>query len=251
MPRPPVTPVRIPRTGAFGAERNSPEDGACGVSKYPCQHPGTDLSAPKGTVVSAPANGWVLVSQAVNGPPFSGYGPAVVLLAHDDAKHEDHGGPGGGPYGTWSMRYSLLAHLDGDNLRYHLPWSQAQGITDSLKAPLRSELGTDEDIAAKTAKWAKTDDGAIHRVKPWPAWAQYVKEGEWLGTVAKDHTHWEIRTTPMGGPGNRIDPEGWLRFFDPSVDWSTATASPIRKAKGGGGGAVLLGLALAWMLSDR
>ena len=68
----------------YGAVRETPADGGCGIGTHPCHHWGAVIVGPTGTVVKAPTNGWVLVSQETDSPPFSGYGPAVVLFAHDD-----------------------------------------------------------------------------------------------------------------------------------------------------------------------
>jgi murein DD-endopeptidase MepM/ murein hydrolase activator NlpD len=246
--RPPVTPIHIPADGAYGFVRTSTSEGACGIHGYPCTHRGVDLVAPKGTLVAAPHDGWVIVSQATNDPPFAGYGPAVVLLAHDDGTNKplaerliDVDSLGKANY--VSLRYSLLAHLDPSSLRYSLPWKQAVGLLD-----------TDD---AQRWKHMPNEDG-IARVSDWPAWAQYVKAGEHLGRIGDaGHVHWEIRTAPIPprGPStvqtaqpdlaDVVDPIGWLHFYDPSVPWDTAMASPMAKGSGIGLVEIALGLIVA------
>lgn len=241
--RPPVTPVVFGATGAYGAVRSDPKDGACGIHPYPCTHPGVDLEAPKGTDVVAPHAGWVLVSQATNDPPFVGYGPAVVLLAHDDYMEgkRDEIGPSQQSQLEFkaprTLRYSLLAHLDPLSLKYALPWKQAQGLTDTDDAK----------------KWRKLDDGTIARIADWPGWAVHVNAGDLLGAIGDaGHVHWEMRTSPLKelGDVSLMNPLGWLHAYDPSIPWDQVPAAPVdRRRAGGAGELVKLGLAL-WALNE-
>lgn len=82
----PITPLRMPRTGAFLARRASPADGACGVHGYPCLHPGVDVLGVKGTPVQAPEGGVVVVVADGTAMPFQGYGPWLVILQGDSGK---------------------------------------------------------------------------------------------------------------------------------------------------------------------
>jgi len=235
--RPPVTPLLIAPSGAYLAVRSSPADGSCGVHPYPCHHPGVDLQAPLGTAVSAPHSGWVLVSQATNDPPFEGYGPAVVLLAHDDGRAN----PGRGGSGEiYSLRYSLLAHLDPNSLRFNAPWKRAEGLTET-NDPKRYQI---------------LEGGTAARVAKWPTWAQHVEAGEFLGNIGEaGHVHWEVRINPMrslGGAQDLVDPLAWLHDYDPSLPWDTTSASPITPGRGkkGGLGDLLVWGGIAYALSE-
>jgi hypothetical protein len=195
-----------------------------------------DLIAPKGTAVAAPHDGWVLVSQATDSPPFQGYGPAIVLLAHDDGRDASWLDTGGSGNDIFTFRYSLLAHLDPSTLRFTAPWERAQGLTDTDNSTL----------------WHKLADGTIARVHSWPGWAQHVKAGEFLGNIGDaGHVHWEVRTSPLRELGNQslVDPLGWLHRYDPSTPWETAQASPITPGGRGAGSLVKLALGL-WAVSE-
>jgi hypothetical protein len=239
LARPPVTPISFVPEGAFGAVRADPSEGSCGIHDYPCKHPGVDLIAPKGTAVAAPHAGWVLVSQATNDPPFQGYGPAVVLLAHDDKPNvHRYETPAAAPDTVhWeSFRYSLLAHLDPNTLRFDAPWKRAQGISDTDDAK----------------RYYKFDDGTIARIVKWPTWAQHVEAGEFLGNIGDaGHVHWEVRTSPLKelGEASLVDPLGWLHTYDPSIPWDTTIASPMSPNRSGGGGLVKLALGL-WIANE-
>jgi len=236
--RPPVTPISFVPGGAFDAVRHDPSEGSCGIHPYPCHHPGVDLIAPKGTAVAAPHSGWVLVSQATNDPPFVGYGPAVVLLAHDDGARQPIGTTPGDK-NVETFRYSLLAHLDPDTLRFNAPWKRAQGLTDTDDAK----------------RYKKLDDGTIARLGHWPSWAQHVEAGEYLGTIGDvGHVHWEVRTSPLKelGMSSLVDPIGWLHRYDPSIPWDTTQASPMHtgpRGPSGAGGIIKLALGL-WAASE-
>jgi hypothetical protein len=256
MPRPPVTPFVTGPFGAYDSVRTNPSEGACGVGKYPCQHFGSDIPGKVGTIVSAPCDGWVLASYPTNSMPFGGYGPSIVLLAHDDRKNNDRG--------FMSVRYSLLAHLDPEELRYSIPY-HPELLTASMSAPALAdgiEPGQQGGTAAQKAGWAALEDGTIARVGKvaaswsnvtWPGYVQYVKEGEWLGKIGDArHVHWEVRTQPLANTSGRLDPRKWLAFFNPDKDWGEAAPSKIvtsGKAKGDRliVGGVLMALA-AWQI---
>jgi hypothetical protein len=272
MPRPPVSPYKI--VEAYGALRTAEDVAsgkvACGISKGPCHHYAADIQASKGTIVQAPTDGWVLVSQRANGgAPFAGYGPAVVLFAHDDRlnldpkyKAEDEAflvaksqhpellpdaaakgmhplspdnDRNGGPR-VRTAYYSLLAHLDPGTLPYDAPWKRAEGLTDTNDA-------TRYRSRADRSKPGSFTDAL--RVADWPDWATYVREGQPLGQVGPyGHVHWEVRLAPIGpnvssGAGE-IDPRSWLHSVDPSQDWEGAPPSPKAKQSGNG-----LGIAIA------
>jgi murein DD-endopeptidase MepM/ murein hydrolase activator NlpD len=70
-------------------------DGGCGVKGYPCTHWGVDTFTIDGSRdVWAPEAGTVVAVANGSSPPFSGYGPGIVLML--------------GASGV----YHLLAHLD-------------------------------------------------------------------------------------------------------------------------------------------
>ncbi len=265
MARPPIIPFDTTHgAGEWDAIRTT--KAGCGVGEPPCQHFGFDAVGEPGTIVAAPSSGWVLVSQRVTGYPFEGYGPAVVLLAHDDR---------GGDHGFVSTRYTLLGHLDASTLRFDLPFKQAAKMLEAAAAaPTFTDAGRPlAGGAAATSGWAKLADGTVARVGDvafggevgWPSWAPYVKEGEQLGSLESTmrHTHWEVRIAPLAQSKvtrpdgqvtfGRIDPVGWLDASDPTHDWiRTAAPSKLhpRGARGGIGGLVLIGLGLWSMLSD-
>jgi murein DD-endopeptidase MepM/ murein hydrolase activator NlpD len=79
-PQPPIYPLAIRAHGAWLEVRSSPSDGACGVSGYPCRHPGIDVAGAAGTPVVAPEDGAVVLVGDGNSPPFVGYGPWFVVI---------------------------------------------------------------------------------------------------------------------------------------------------------------------------
>jgi len=94
-PQPPIWPLRVGAHGAYLEVRSSPSDGACGVSNYPCRHPGVDVAGPYGTPVAAPETGVVVAATDGSSAPFVGYGPWLLIIR-----------------GVASGKYHLLAHLD-------------------------------------------------------------------------------------------------------------------------------------------
>lgn len=93
-PQPPIYPLQVGAHGAWRQVRSSPADGACGVSGYPCEHPGVDVAGAAGTPVVAPESGRVVLVGDGNSAPFVGYGPWFAVI---------HGQSG---------KYHFLAHLD-------------------------------------------------------------------------------------------------------------------------------------------
>lgn len=94
IPQPPIYPLVIGNNGGFMVTRSSPAQGACGVSGYPCKHPGVDVYGVVGTRVVAPEDGVVMQVADGASSPLAGYGPWVVIL------HGDSG------------LYHLLGHLN-------------------------------------------------------------------------------------------------------------------------------------------
>lgn len=84
MARWPTFPYSTHRTGCYGCKRNTPSDGGCGVKGYPCTHWGVDtFTLNKDRSVWAPESGVIVATATGSSPPFSGYGPGVVLMLGD------------------------------------------------------------------------------------------------------------------------------------------------------------------------
>jgi murein DD-endopeptidase MepM/ murein hydrolase activator NlpD len=94
-PQPPIYPLQVGSHGAWLEVRASPADGACGVSGYPCRHPGVDVAGGAGTPVVAPETGTVVMVGDGNSPPYVGYGPWFAIVQ-----------------GQGSGKFHFLAHLD-------------------------------------------------------------------------------------------------------------------------------------------
>lgn len=278
MGQPPVTPYDTGAYGAWGATRKDSSQGSCGLGTYPCRHWGADIVGKPGGIVLAPTAGWVLVSQRwdTNASPFGGYGPAVVLFAHDDraflAAHAQKSD------GTWegtpvheavaakdalttgqSIYYSLLGHVDPRNLVFDLPFKNiASEIYDSTGSKSKHYR------KARGASIALQDDAV--RVDPWPDSAKWVPAGAPLAfiTPGVNHVHWEVRNGPLGhfNDVGQTDPKKWLAdeaTGDPSIDWSHAPASPLIApaslpplpvSSGGGGLGMLLVGGLLYLISE-
>lgn len=273
----PLRSFKIHPMGAHGAWRGSPKDGWCpyrgGRKKnddpaieaqlragdYPCKHYGADLSAPKGTPVYAPHDGWILYSGPATAPPFVGYQPGAVLLAHHDTQDsvwqrikrtvtQPLVNIWGLDEGTVALRYSLIGHVTQE--RPDLPIDV--GVP---KFDLAADVWDSTSSKPNKAHWRKADDGTIvmmsgadgHDNKRW------VNAGDQIGYVGLDHIHWEIRNAPLAGKSGRFDPIAtWQQFYakplpdgtEPTPPDVTAQPEPAR----GGGILALLGLLL---LSDN
>lgn len=92
----PITPMIVSPHGGYLYARTSPSEGSCATHSYPCYHPGLDVVGRAGTPVVAPEDGIVHTTAPGSGPPFTGYGPWVVIIQGK------------------SGRFHLLAHLDPD-----------------------------------------------------------------------------------------------------------------------------------------
>lgn len=79
MPRWPTGTFELRRTSCYGCVRMTPSDGSCGVHGYPCIHYGMDLFA-KNREVVAPEAGVVVAVADGSSPPWTGYGPGVVVI---------------------------------------------------------------------------------------------------------------------------------------------------------------------------
>lgn len=80
MARWPTGPFTLGRTGCYGCRRLSSADGGCGVHGYPCTHWGMDLFAGSDRRVVAPESGVVVAVANGSAPPWSGFGPGVVVV---------------------------------------------------------------------------------------------------------------------------------------------------------------------------
>lgn len=119
QPQPPIWPLRVGDHGAWLETRSSPADGACGVSGYPCKHPGVDVAGAQGTPVVSPEDGLVVAAGDGNSAPYVGYGPWFVIVQ-----------------GLASGKFHLLGHLDPLNAYSAMPGisvsaGQAIGTTSS------------------------------------------------------------------------------------------------------------------------
>ncbi len=260
MARPPVTPANISPHGAYDEVRSDASEGACGISGYPCVHPGVDLMVPKGTPVAAPHDGWVMVSKATNKPPFTGYGPAVVLLAHDDSPDSastdiwrTSGGLRSGAKRE-AFHYSLLAHLDPHTLTYDQDMIDAEGDQSNY-------------VVYDVPHTSQGSNGWIATKSLTSKLPHYAKEGEVLGYIGDaGHVHWEIRTMPFGTHSVNdatVNPSDWLAAYPGNklTDWSVTTLDvdasknpdpPSSSSSSGRGWLFALGAAGAlWLLSKR
>src|SRR5215470_7772971 len=86
QPQPPIWPLIIGSHGGWLEVRSSPADGACGVSGYPCRHPGVDVAGTAGTPVVAPESGTVVVAGDGASAPYVGYGPWFAVIQGDSGK---------------------------------------------------------------------------------------------------------------------------------------------------------------------
>lgn len=98
MPRWPVDIPRATPHGKWGYVRTKGQ-GSCGTRPYPCVHNGLDLAGPDGTEVYAPEDCSVHAVATGNLPPFTGYGPGVIVMR-----------------GKVTGVYHLLAHLQRDTI---------------------------------------------------------------------------------------------------------------------------------------
>lgn len=123
MARMPVDPpFKTTPHGAFGYERKSKADGACGrLNTYPCTHLGVDLAGDVGQAVYAPEDGRVVIAAYDDvTPPLRGYGPgAIVFLGRSGYRH-------------------ILGHLDPEwwrALRPQVPSGPFDGVIGRPRMP--------------------------------------------------------------------------------------------------------------------
>lgn len=109
MPRWPTGPFSTHRTGCYGCKRMSSADGGCGVHGYPCTHWGMDLFAGADRRVVAPESGVVVAVANGSSPPWSGFGPGVVVIR-----------------GTSGV-FHLLSHLEFSSIRVGIGLPVSEG----------------------------------------------------------------------------------------------------------------------------
>jgi len=83
-PQPPIWPLVVGNNGGFMAVRASSAQGSCGVSGYPCKHPGVDVNGAPGRAVGSPVSGVIVQVSDGTSSPFSGYGPYLAIVRGDD-----------------------------------------------------------------------------------------------------------------------------------------------------------------------
>jgi len=292
----PLHAFRVLPMGAYGAVRSSPENGWCPyknnrkkdpdpdkeralrAADYPCKHYGVDLSAPKGTPVYAPHDGWILYAGVATSAPFVGYGPGVVLLAHHDVGDSvwERGwqwatGPAldifDFPEGQVATRYSLLGHI------VPLPYPPGEARPtevlpieldlpeEKIPVPLPPDIfkSTEASKDPRSDHWRPLKDGTVVMMTAADAVTQteekkvkrYVHAGDLLGHVSDaNHVHWEIRSAPLAGREGRIDPIAvWQQAYGAAlpagadVSEPDTEATPVAERPASGGGGILLLLA--------
>lgn len=281
----------VRKFGAYGVTRTKASEGACGpktgepswvnnpsdtqeaqqaqrvkAQRWPCKHWGADLTAPKGTPVYAPKDGWILYDGPAVDAPFKGYGPWVILIAHRDAGDSmwQRGwkwatGPlldiFDFPEGLVSASYSLISHLEtppGTGApRIPLTkdfWSSVGGKADHWSKLAYGGRGmmTDSDAHDDTTNYSAGPAGKNQTTRR-------VFAGELIGHVSNaNHIHWEVRNAPVapGGPpalnlAGRYDP---ITYFKDNYNLQLpmgGTIVPARIGGEGGAGVLLLLAALA------
>jgi len=266
-PQWPLASFKVAEFGKYAARRFRPDQGACGVTGFPCTHWGADLSAPAGSTVRVPFNGYVLYHGPANKPPFVGYGPYVALIAHADTDTPLSSrvwqwatGPLVDvfdlPEGAVSVRYSLIAHLSDPT---SLP-----GFYDDPKDKELAEFPLVDDIwnAAKPKpdpdRWRPMQSAKQNVVMYTDAdgakSSRLVFAGQKLGTVAESahpHIHWELRTSPVTPAASgtwRLNP---IDVFAQGYGLPLPEGLPPQRQQaptsgGGGAGALVLLAALAF-----
>jgi hypothetical protein len=237
----PVIPIRIAKDSAYGDRRVCPPDAAgCVSTEF---HPGVDLLGKSGQQVFAPHDGWILYAGKVKLASkrwpslFEGYGPNVILFAHDDVRSSAWRRfaaattPGWWPFGHVTATdqaavYSLLGHLgsvmfprDMDSRLEQVIDSRADIHTDSWRSSTYNRGHTGHIMTFQPGRGR-----ALAFANPSDQTARYVTKGTPLGNIGSArHVHWEIRTSPFGTlasptghplEGNqRLDPMLWLHDY--------------------------------------
>lgn len=153
MTRWPTAPYSTHRTGCYGCKRISSADGACGVHGYPCTHWGVDTFTIGGVRnVWAPEDGTVVSVADGSSPPWSGYGPGIVLLK----------GKSG-----W---YHMMAHLTYSSIQVRPGQVIAEGAPIALFDPgiahchyevRRMPTGPSEMNTVNPEEWHRDHGGSV------------------------------------------------------------------------------------------
>lgn len=139
------------RTGCYGCKRATSADGGCGVHGYPCTHWGMDLFAGADRSVVAPEAGTVVAVSDGGSPPWSGFGPGVVVIAGD------------------SGVFHLLSHLEYASVRVWIGLRVAEGTPigrfDARIAHCHYEVrrkltGPSSENTIDPSKWMAAQGGA-------------------------------------------------------------------------------------------
>lgn len=130
-PQPPIYPLRVGNHGGWLEVRSDPSDGSCGVSGYPCKHPGLDVYGPRGTPVVAPENGTIVMVANGASPPFTGYGPWLVILQGASGKFHllSHLDPATSALGPMGARVSAGTKIGTTSSANHTHWEVRTRIT--------------------------------------------------------------------------------------------------------------------------
>jgi murein DD-endopeptidase MepM/ murein hydrolase activator NlpD len=279
---PPIAyPVQIYPSSNYGDKRTCKD--SKGNTIPGCQptdfHPGVDLAAPKGTAVVAPHDGWLLFSGPAGGQaPWAGYGPAVVLLAHDDVSDSwwkrlgQHitpswlpdfmtYTPGGGYLQDTAQAavYTVLAHLDPRTLPFERAMdsrvAEVWGRHNVDSHDWRERPGDGPSMGPQHLMTFQPGDG---RKEAWsnmkdPS-ARYVTKGQILGYIGDaGHVHWETRVSPLGTHASQqtINPWSWLVSYKGEVNMPDMSNSPPRPASSSSGaGMLLLALGIGYAISE-
>lgn len=290
----PLDNFSVHRFGAYGVTRSSKSEGACGpkpgeptwidnpqdtkqvndamrikAQRWPCKHWGADLSAPAGTEVYAPKDGWVLYHGPASDAPFRGYGPWVMLIAHRDSGDSmwTRGwrwatGPllsiFDFPEGLVSASYSLIGHLAAPAgtgaVRIPLPrdfWSSVGGKADHWSKLTFGGRGmlTDADAHDDDTVYPNVERSGV-------TIGRRIHAGDLIGRVSDaNHIHWEVRNAPVapGGPpsltlAGRFDP---IVYFKDNYNLQLPGGVTLPARSGGGAGVLLLLAALAFGKKKR
>ena len=275
----PLATFHVLPMGAYGAVRTDPAHGWCPykghrkkdadpereaklrAGDFPCTHYGADLSAPKGSKVFAPHDGWILYSGVATKAPFVGYGPGAILIAHHDVQDSvwERGWKWATgrlldifdfPEGQVATRYSLLGHVDPlpvpPAVAAKLP-SEITPVDMDLPEheqpiPMPPDLSDSLSTKPNPDHWRHLSDGTVVMMSGADAVTQTKKEivkrwvnaGDLVGHVsAANHVHWEIRVAPLAGHEGRIDPIAvWQQAYDLALPSGAEIAPPPPRTYG-------------------
>ena len=266
----PLKQFKIHAMGAHGAWRASKKDGWCpyrGQRKklddpaleaiaragdYPCKHYGADLSAPKGSPVFAPHDGWILYKGPATKAPFVGYQPGTVLIAHHDVQdslwqrvkrtvNQPLVNIWGLDESTVALRYSLIGHVTQENPVMPID-------IDTPTIDLAADVWDSTKAKPNQSHWRKLADGTVTMMSgaDGKTNARWVNAGDPIGWVGLDHVHWEIRNAPLAGKDGRFDPiSTWTQFYGkPLPSGAEATPPDVTAAPPPSGNGALALLAL-------